>query len=173
MRAGHVLPALAAFGTVALVVLAANVGPSVAGRLMHPRDVDAYQAYVGGLADTDTIGTVSAEFAEDRERDAAWVAAHPDLLLAAGDRACDWLKTQPKAPKVDPAGNSDVSTLERDYLGVDFGSVDPPAYDDPGRDGVGLPISPDARYTVVAGAWEYLCWSTRESRTAPVSLEDD
>lgn len=166
---------MAAFATVALFVVGVRTGPAVAGHLMHPRDIDEFQAYVGRLADTDMMGNVSPEIAVDRERDAAWVTAHADLVLAAGDRACDWLKAQPKAPKVDPTGRFGVDALWKAYLGVDFaaraeGDV---AYDDPGSGDIGLPISPEARLHVVAGSWEYLCWSTRESRTAPETLEDD
>lgn len=117
--------------------------------------------YVGGWSDsTDPTGP---------QRDQAWVATHPVQVLAAGDRACAWLAGKPDAPDVDPTGKTSEDTLMNAYIGVAEGDF---AYDAPGAD-IGVTLSPDARVTVVGAAWQYLCRSTWETKTAPRSLEED
>jgi hypothetical protein len=94
-------------------------------------------------------------------------------VLVAGDRTCAWLAAKPDAPTVDPTGNTSGDYLMNAYIGVGFdGVLGSPPYDAPGAD-IGVTLSPVGRMTVVAGAWEYLCQSTREAKRAPRSLDED
>jgi len=150
-----------------LLAVGVAAGPSIAAEVLHPHDEDAYQAYVT----TYVAGWGSSADPEGPARDQAWVAAHPDQVLAAGEAACDWLAALPEAPQVDPSGAHDSGTLSQRYVGVDV-SMGPPGTGPANEIGLSG-LSTMGRYTVVAGAWSYLCWSTGESRTAPRSLEDD
>ena len=126
---------------------------------------DSVATWVGDWSDsTDPAGP---------QRDQAWVAAHPVQVLAAGDRACTWLAGKPDAPSVDPTGNTSQEALITVYIGVDLAPVagDPP-YNAPGAD-IGVTLSPQGRKTVVATAWDYLCRSTEQAKTAPRSLGED
>ena len=119
--------------------------------------------YVGGWSDsTDPTGP---------QRDQTWVTTHPVQLLAAGERACTWLAGRPDAPDVDPTGHTAEDTLMKAYIGVDWATGDL-AYNAPGAD-IGVTLSPQGRVTVVGAAWQYLCRSIWEAKTAPKSLEED
>lgn len=149
---------------VCVIVLGTMTAQAVAKQTS--RDPVAFQhsiaTYVGGWSDsTDPTGP---------QRDQAWVATHPAQLLAAGERACTWLAGKPDAPAVDPTGNTTEDNLMKAYIGVDFGGD--LAYNAPGAD-IGVTLSPQGRITVVGAAWQYLCRSTRETKTAPQSLEED
>ena len=151
---------------VGVAAVGALTGPTIAAQVMHPRDDAAFLDYVT---------TYSSDWGSSADptgpaRDRAWVDSHLAEVTAAGLAACDWLSKKPNAPEVDPSGQSDSGALSVEYVGID---VSQGLYDDPGSGAVKLPISPAARYTVVAGAWSYLCWSTHNSRTAPMTLEDD
>jgi len=130
-------------------------GSALASRVSHPREVAAFQGYVstyvGGWANSDDLG--------GPERDTAWVKAHPQAVLAAGDQSCAWLAQQPAAPTVDPSGRFAFETVLDRYLAS------------PSRTRLGLSSSGEG--TVVAGAWAYLCRDDREARTAPRSLEEN
>ncbi|MGC3994834.1 MAG: hypothetical protein QM779_12090 [Propionicimonas sp.] len=137
---------LAAATVVATAVVA---GPPVVGRMLHPRDVDAYQNYVA----TYMLNPGTAA-------DLAWARAHPAEVLAEGDRACEWLSRRPSAPRIDPSGDSEVFVLTKRYLRTT-------------RETTVLPLTKEGRRRLVSGAWAYLCWSEREDRSAPISDEDD
>lgn len=127
----------------------------VIGRLTHPRDVEAFQSYVvaygpGGDSSADP-GRV--------ERNRAWIEANPDRILSAGVHACQWLEDQPSAPDVDESGARSTLAMAEKYLRT------------PDRPSIGLAgLGPQ---TLVHGAWGYLCWSTREDRTARTGYGDD
>ncbi|HVQ89182.1 MAG TPA: hypothetical protein VMT88_13485 [Actinomycetes bacterium] len=142
--------------TVACVGLLA--GPSIAERLMHPPDVDGFQAYVNQYAGVGSWS--SSNDPGGPERDTAWVKTHPDEVLAEGNAACAWLGEQPDAPDVDPSGNTAFDTVLGKYL-------------DDVQDFAPQELSSHARATVVVGAWAYLCHSDRASATSPRSRESD
>jgi hypothetical protein len=166
IRRRHLVRALSVVA-VCLVVAGTLTGWALARRASYPRDTSAFQhyvaTYVGGWSDSsDPTGP---------KRDEAWVAAHTDQVLAAGDRACSWLAARQNAPTVDPTGNTSFDSLMKAYVGVDFNSPAGLPYYAPGAD-IGVTLSPVGRTAVVAGAWAYLCRSTREAKTAPRSLEE-
>ena len=129
------------------------VGPSVIGHLTHPRDEEAFRDYV---AISMTRWTNTAD-PGGPERDAAWVAAHPGELVAEGDRACRWLslRDEDSVPDISTAG-----TLAGYYY--KHAMTEHP-----------LPLSKIAWRYVTAGAWNYLCWSTGEAKTAPRTGDRD
>lgn len=145
MRRRLVVP----LGAAALVVAGVVVDPSVAGRLLHPRDEDAFQSYV-----------VIHMLHPGTQRDEDWAADHPGEILVEGNRACTWLSHRESAPDVDPSGATSVDRLVSVYL-------------DDTRDDTVLPLTWHGRATVVYGAWAYLCLSDRHDRTAPRSEDDD
>ncbi len=139
-----------------LAVVGFLAGPSLARQVLHFRDVAAFQTYVVTYVD----GWGSSLDPGGPARDLAWVKAHPDIVLAEGDRACVWLADQPAAPAVDPTGESAFDTVFGRYLSTTKGTSL-------------TKLSPQGRSTVVAGAWEYLCHNAREAATAPRSLQED
>jgi hypothetical protein len=144
------------FVAASILLLAAFAGPSVARRLMHPRDSEAFQRYVSTY-----VGTwSSSRDPGGPKRDRAWVAEHPDQVLDEGDRACRWLAGRPDAPDIDPSGRTDANTLMGIY--VKQAEQEHP-----------LALSFMGRHVLTAGAWAYLCWSEREEKSAPRSRGDD
>lgn len=135
---------------VALVlVVGVLLGPSLAQRLLHPRDVDAFQTNV-----------VTYMLYPGTQADKTWAAEHPDDVLAEGDRACEWLSQRSPAPDVDPSGASDVQTLATAYLKQ-------------AREKPEVPLTREGHREIVLGAWVYLCWSERRDKSAPISEYDD
>jgi hypothetical protein len=149
------LAALVLLATLLVAGAAAAAAPEVARSWEHRRDAAAYHSYVT----TYVGGWWSSRDPHGSERDEAWVADHPDEVMAAGDRACAWLDDQPSASDVDAAGEHTVAALTRRYLASDGAA-------EPGLSAMG-------NQTLVAGAWSYLCWSTREDRTAPTFVGED
>lgn len=152
-----------------LVAVGAAKGPSLVEGLQHPRDPVAFQRYVADYVG----GWGFSDDPDGPQRDQAWASAHPGLLLAAGERACEWLADRHDAPEVDPTGDSSSGALAWSYLGVDISKQSYALEEDPGARDIGLQLSPVGRWTVVIGAWEHLCWSTREAKIAPTTLEPD
>jgi hypothetical protein len=133
----------------AVLVVGVLMGPSLAARLQHPRDVDAFQTYVV------TYMPDSGSPADEN-----WATEHPDDVLAEGDRACEWLSQRPSAPDVDPSGASSVPTLTNAYLKQARGEPE-------------VPLTREGHRTLVVGAWGYLCWSERRDKSAPFSEDED
>ena len=131
-------------------------GPRIVKALVHQRDTGAFHGYVT----TYVGGWSSSRDPHGPKRDQRWVARNPDSVLAQGEQACAWLDRQPSAPIVDESGSFSVDTLLRRYLASAEGERS-------------AQLSDMGRRTVVAGAWAYLCWSTREDKTAPMGDESD
>jgi hypothetical protein len=133
----------------AVLVVGVLMGPSLAARLQHPRDVDAFQTYVV------TYMPDSGSPADEN-----WATEHPDDVLAEGDRACEWLSQRPSAPDVDPSGASSVYNLTNAYLKQV-------------REQPEVPLTREGHRSLVAGAWGHLCWSKRQDKSAPISEDED
>ncbi len=124
--------------------------PPVVLQLQHPRNEAAFQ--VGVLR----YGVASASLG--RTRDArAWATADPAEVLAAGDRACEWLRNQADPPsRALPAGEFTSAALRQRYVAGG------------GRVASGGADSRDVRIYTVASAWRNLCWLDSRAKTAPV-----
>jgi hypothetical protein len=140
---------LLTLGGAALFVMGGVVGPSVADRMMHPRDEDGFQDYV-----------VIHMLHPGTQQDEDWAADHPDEILAEGNRACVWLSLRERAPDVDPSGAASVHNLVDAYLRDT-------------RDDSTEPLTRLGHATVVHGAWEYLCRADRDDNSAPESEDED
>ena len=106
----------------------------------HPRDEAAYLEYVETYADYGSL--------HKKSRDASRTE-----LVAAGDRACDWLAQRPMA-LTRTHGDFDLGTLAVKFNKQQFA-------DDPS-----LPDS------ITAGAWEYLCPATKALKQPWTPLRD-
>jgi hypothetical protein len=93
------------------------------------------------------------------QRDRAWIDGHEAAVVAAGTRSCAWLAKQPNAPRVDPSGRHDVSRLAMHYVT----RVE-------GRD---IPLARMTKWSIVGGAWNYLCPDEMRVKTAPRSTQDE
>ena len=94
--------AVTALCMVAVGLWAARASANHSANQRDPAAIRKYvSTYVGGWSDG----------SNGPQRDQAWVAAHPDQLLAAGDRACSWLAGRPDAPSVDPTGKTSVEGI--------------------------------------------------------------
>jgi hypothetical protein len=133
----------------AVLVVGVLMGPSLAARLQHPHDVDAFQTYV-----------VTYILNPGAPADKTWAIEHPDDVLAEGNRACEWLSQRPSAPDVDPSGASSVYNLTNAYLKQARGKSE-------------VPLTREGHRSLVAGAWGYLCWSERRDKSAPFSEDED
>lgn len=144
---------------VALVpaIVVATVGGGIALAHSASRDTHAqdYQRYVRQYVD----GWSSSADPGGPRRDERWVLAHPDQVLAEGDRACSWLIQRPDAPDVDPTGRSTVDVLARRFAEAEHAR--------------NPRVSILGHSTMTAGAWSYLCSSVREDKTAPRSRDED
>jgi hypothetical protein len=113
-------------------------------------DEAAYQDYVV---------TYIGDYYDSRTPDAGpadrrWVTAHADLVLAEGNAACAWLRTQPKAPRTRTnTGPYSLTEVLARY----------------GESPTTTPLSAGGRSTIAAGAWEHLCRSERSERTSPTA----
>lgn len=143
---------VAALAAAAVVVVALVAGPAFAARVLFPRDVPGYEAYVATYLSA-REGT-DASISTDR----TWVEGHRDLVIAEGDRACAWLAAQPDAPGVDPTGRSRSSELTSAYLGSS-----------PRPD---VPVSAAGRFYLVTGAWNHLCRYDLHAKTSPAGGGD-
>lgn len=146
------------FAVALVAVLALGVAgwPTLQRQVQHRSDSEAFHEYVS----TYVGGWYSSEDPGGAERDEAWVAAHADAVLAAGQSACEWLGTREDAPSLDPTGASTVAALTERFL-------------DENPDLEVAELSPMGRRRVVYGAWAYLCWWDRRDKTAPVSADPD
>ena len=127
-----------------ITVTAVAFGPAMALRVIHHRDQGAFDRHVSA-----NVGYRQAGDEPDR----AWAKGHPELILAEGSRACQWLSERPKAPDVDPTGRLLRDRLVARYL----------------RDTTAEPIaliSQVDRWIVVSAAWRYLCWHEQDEHTA-------
>lgn len=132
------------------------VVPDAARAVVHQRDEAAFLDYARSYVGL----SWSSDRPLDDDRDRAWVRDRPNQVLVEGDAACAWLARQPRAPDVDPTGHLTSDATARRYLaGTAFAR---PAE-----------LSDLGRFDLVGGAWEHLCWSFRQDRTAPVSLRKD
>lgn len=146
-----------ALGIGAAAVLSVTaVGSAGIDRLVYPRDEAGYRAYV----DEYVPGWWSSGLKGVPERDKAWLEAHPDAVLAEGDAACRWLAEQPPVPELVTSGTATVGATAARYL-------------DASQPVSAVDVHEWTRSGVVVGAWAYLCPATRETRTSPVSNEDD
>ncbi|MFZ0324573.1 MAG: hypothetical protein WAN48_10625 [Actinomycetes bacterium] len=148
---------IAAAVVVVLVGIGVVAGPSVALRLMHLRNEAAFRDYVS----TYVGDWGSSENPNGPALDRIWVRTHPDLVQAEGDRACEWLARQPKAPRVDPSGDTSVGAMMTRYRKETRSTS---------RE---IGLAPTAQGTIVSGAWAYLCWWDRRTHTAPRTLTED
>lgn len=127
--------------------------------LRHGRDVGTYSDYVRTYIGQDYDSTIPAAGPADR----ALVQAHPDTVLAAGEAACRWLRSRPRAPRIDPTRSWDGPYTAQTVLNL---FADTPLPQAPA-------LSRSGRATIAAGAWEYLCWVDRAQRTAATGLPED
>jgi hypothetical protein len=93
------------------------------------------------------------------QRDRSWIDANEAAVVTAGKRSCAWLANHPEAPRVDPPGRFDVSRMAMRYVT----RVE-------GRD---VPLARMTKWSLVGGAWNYLCRDQMNAKTAPRSLRDD
>jgi hypothetical protein len=146
---------VAAVVTVATLVIVAFVTvPAVARMVVHRRDTVAFQNYVS----TYIGGWYSSGDPGGPGRDLKFAVSRPDLVLAEGDRSCRWLAARPDVGDVDRSGKSTSSALMWRYLRETHGSGQ---------------LSRFGRMTVVAGAWDSLCWWDRREKTAPRTSGDN
>lgn len=126
--------------------------------LRHGRNVHGYLTYLKTYIgkDYDSTQPLAGQVND------AWAAADPATVVAAGDAACTWLRTQPRAPRVDPT-HSWTGPYTFDTIMSRF--ADQPL-------AVAPTLSRSGRAAVAAAAWEYLCWTDREQRTAPSGIND-
>jgi hypothetical protein len=163
--ASHVVVVVLVVLAVLVLAVGGLFGHDLHRRFGHRRNVDAFQRYALSIS-ADAGGVVRGR------SDASWVKGNPGAVLAAGDRACRWLSTTPRAPHLDPTLHFAKASLVSQYLGVTAGEADAsPPYTAPGTD-VGLPLSAGGRSAVVDAAWTYLCWSTKDSHTARAYAHD-
>ena len=165
----HVVLVAVVVLVIAILAVGGLLGPDLTRRFGHRRNVDAFQAYALGIV-SDTGGVAGGTPAG--RSDTSWVRRHPAEVLAAGDRACRWLASTPRAPQLDPTLHFAKDSLVSQYLGTTATVADAsPPYTRPGTD-VGLPLQVDGRNAVVDSAWTYLCWSTMNSHTARAYAHD-
>ncbi len=131
----------------ALVGVGIAVGAVPTGR--QDRDVPAFQR--------DAL--LSQQTSDAQVADGALLRAHPDLVLAEGDRACAWLVGQPTAPDVDPSGRSAVRATTTRYLAASPG-------------GPLDAVTPLTREVVVLSAWNHLCHDERTRALSPARRPD-
>lgn len=117
----------------------------------HARDEEAF------AASTFTPGVGQAEHTDSPalwEQDIAtahsWAQAHPELILAEGDRACGWLSAQPAAPRINAPEAFTLEAMEARYVAETTGLEIARVY-------------PEARMVIAGNAWWSLCWKTTES----------
>ena len=133
-------------GAVALLAMAAT--GCAAGTAGSEPDEAAYQEYV-----TTYVG----DYYDSRTPDAGpadrrWVTANADLVLAEGNAACAWLRTQPKAPRERTnSGPYSLTEVMTRY----------------GGSPTTTPLSEGGRSTIAAGAWEHLCRADRGEHVSP------
>lgn len=127
--------------------------------LRHGRDVASYSDYVHTYIGQDYDGTNPGAGPTDR----AVVQAHPDAVLSAGEAACRWLRSQPRAPRIDPTRSWDGPYTVQTVLNR---FADTPLPEAPS-------LSRSGRASIAAGAWEYLCRADRAQRTAATGLPED
>lgn len=142
----------------ALMAVQAGAVDDVRG-LRHPRDASGYSDYLRTYVGQDSDSTTPAAGPADR----AWVDAHRAAALAAGEAACQWLRSQPHAPRVDPTRSWDGPYTLQTVLNR--------FADSPSEQAQAL--SRSGRATVAVAAWEYLCQVDREKHTAATGLPDD
>ena len=140
---------LVSLGLAALLVAGVMVGPSLADRVIYPRDEDGFHKYV-----------VTYMLHPGTPQDKDWAIEHPDEVLAEGDRACAWLARRESAPDIDPSGATSVYTLVNAYLKH-------------ARKDSYIPLTRHGHANVVYGAWAYLCEAERRDKSAPQSEYED
>ena len=140
----------------AVLGIGALVVPDAARAMVHQRDEPAFLGYARTYVGLSTAGDRPI----DGDRDRAWVGGRDEQVLVEGDAVCAWLDRQPPAPEVDPTRHFTVDVVARRYL-AEAAATRP------------AELSGMGRFDLVAGAWEYLCWSSREDRTAPLRLRED
>ena len=94
-----------------------------------------------------------AAWAQDMATAHAWASAHPDLMVAEGDRACRWLDAQPLAPQ----GDNRPDTFAPEAMEARYTA-----------ETTGLEIArvyPEARQHIADWAWFTLCRSSLEAHT--------
>lgn len=91
------------------------------------------------------------------QRDHLWLTTHRTAAAAAGQRACNWLALRDDAPKPDPSGRSDISTLASTYAQTHHD----------------VPLAWVTRMSVAIAAWNFMCSDVRKAKTAPSSYKDD
>jgi dienelactone hydrolase len=141
--------------SLSVLVLIVGVGTAVASVLSRDRHPGAYQRHVQKYVD----GWSSSADPTGPKRDKRWVLAHPEEVLAEGDRACAWLARRPDAPDIDPTGNSMFGVLSRRFARAEHRR--------------NTSVSFYGHSTMTAGAWSYLCDSVRKEKTAPRSHQED
>ncbi len=127
-------------------------------RASHPRDEQAFAAYVSNAGND--MATAGGSDAALHNADYDWAARHPARMLSEGDRACDWLAKLPDAPDLAADGSFEAHTLVLRYV-------------DTARIGRRLDQTHLGQTYLVAGAWAFLCRDTRSAKTAPTGAEQD
>jgi len=125
------------------------------------RDENDYQTYVTGKYDRGTaLDADGSPIQDPRENDFSWAARHPEVMLAEGDRACDWLAEEPDPPRF----GADESRYDSHAMTTRY--LKTADMDERIRH-----TNLGQRY-VVAGAWSFLCPVIRDEKTMRTGDED-
>ena len=152
---------LATATTVVCLGGASALGVDVGDFRPEQRDANGYQRYVTGQYDRGyAIDGRGQRVPNPQESNYKWAAANPDLMLAEGDRACDWLTGEPDPPLF----GADESKYDSHFMTTRYLKT----ADMDQRVGI---TEQGPRY-VVAGAWTYLCPRLRDDKTIETSDED-
>jgi hypothetical protein len=120
-----------------------------------------HEAEFFGYVHENAVHFRNKELKDVTQHDRAWLDEHRDIVLADGRAACEWLEQFPEAPEIVPSGDADSAEFRARYIQQT-------------RESTQMAVSKRTRIAVLAGAWEYLCPGTRDSRTSPsFELEDD
>ena len=153
--------AAAAAATVVCVGGASALGADLADFLPEQRNVSGYQHYVTGQYPRGVATNGKGERVPDpQEKNYRWAEAHPDVMLAEGDRACDWLADEPDPPLLG-ADESRYGSYAMTTLYLRTAAMEQR-----------IRITDQGPRYVVAGAWTYLCPRLRNDKTTPTSDED-
>jgi hypothetical protein len=155
------LLAVATVTTVVCLGGASALGDDVNDLRSEQRDVAGYQRYVTGDYPRGTATDGDGQVVnEPQETNYEWAAEHPDLMLAEGDRACDWLadESDPALFGADESKYGSYAMTNRYLRSAAMGER--------------VQLTEQGPRYVVAGAWTYLCPRTRDDKTTPTSEED-
>lgn len=127
----------------------AAVWPDADARDEEAFGASAFTPGVGKVAHADDPSAWEADIACAH----AWAQAHPELILAEGDRACGWLRGQPAAPRDNAPEAFTLEAMESRYVAETTGLEIARVY-------------PEARMVIAGNAWFELCWGSTDARVS-------